>query len=128
MLGREVRDRGIAVELGVFGEGDLGSSAERLSVMGAEVINRWLTEAEISVLLPRFHVMVLSHVEASQSGAAAAALGAGLPVIATPVGGIIEQITDGVQDYWPNGPMPGRWPMRPNSCRRTQPSTGARTS
>jgi glycosyltransferase involved in cell wall biosynthesis len=39
--------------------------------------------------------MVLSHVEASQSGVAAAALGAGMPVVATPVGGLIEQILDG---------------------------------
>ena len=31
----------------------------------------------------------------SQSGVAATALGAGLPVVATPVGGLIEQIKDG---------------------------------
>lgn len=92
----ELRRRGLVIEVGVFGEGDLGASGERLSAMGAEVTNRWLTEAEIQFILPRFHAMVLSHIEASQSGVAAAALGAGLPVIATPVGGIIEQITDGV--------------------------------
>src|SRR5579864_4230928 len=36
--------------------------------------------------------MVLSHTEASQSGIAATAFGAGLPVIATPVGGLVDQI------------------------------------
>lgn len=92
----ELRRRGLDVEVGVFGEGDLGANASRLSAMRAEVINRWLTEAEISTVLPRFHAMVLSHIESSQSGVAAAALGAGLPVIATPVGGIIEQVADGV--------------------------------
>lgn len=92
----ELRGEGIAVEFGVFGEGDLGASRARLEAMGAEVINRWLTEAEIGALLPRFHAIVLSHIEASQSGVAAAAYGAGLPVIATPVGGIIEQVEDEV--------------------------------
>ena len=36
--------------------------------------------------------MVVSHVQASQSGVIAAAHGTGLPVIATPVGGLREQI------------------------------------
>jgi glycosyltransferase involved in cell wall biosynthesis len=92
----QLREDGIAVQVGVFGEGSLGPSARRLTAMGAEVINRWLTEAEIGALLPRFHALVLSYIEASQSGVAAAAFGAGLPVIATPVGGIIEQIQDGI--------------------------------
>lgn len=90
----DLRQRGVAVEVGVFGEGNLGASAERLAAMGAEVINRWLTEAEIGTLLPRFHAVVLSHITASQSGVIATAMGAGLPVIATPVGGIVEQIID----------------------------------
>jgi glycosyltransferase involved in cell wall biosynthesis len=37
----------------------------------------------------------LPYTEASQSGVAAAALGAGLPIIATPVGGLVDQIVDG---------------------------------
>ena len=90
-----LRAENIAVEVGVFGEGALGACATRLSAIGAEVVNRWLTDAEIGALLPRFHAMVLSHIEASQSGVAATALGCGLPVVATPVGGLVEQITDG---------------------------------
>ena len=91
-----LRRDGIAVYVGVFGEGSLGSNAERLQLLGAEVINRWLSEAEIAAILPRFHALVLSHTEASQSGVAATAFGAGLPVIATPVGGLTEQVIDGV--------------------------------
>lgn len=91
-----LRQDGVAVEAGVFGEGALGESARRLEAMGAEVVNRWLTEAEIGAILPRYHALVLSHVEASQSGVAAIAFGAGLPVIATPVGGLIEQVQDGI--------------------------------
>jgi glycosyltransferase involved in cell wall biosynthesis len=90
-----LKGNGVPVEIGVFGEGNLGSCASRLRALGAEVINRWLSETEISEILSRFDVMVLSHVEASQSGVAAAALGSGMPVVATPVGGLIEQVLDG---------------------------------
>jgi glycosyltransferase involved in cell wall biosynthesis len=91
-----LRSDGIAVEAGVFGEGALGQSAARLEALGAEVVNRWLTETEIGAFLPRYHALVLSHIEASQSGVVAIAFGAELPIIATPVGGLIEQVQDGV--------------------------------
>jgi glycosyltransferase involved in cell wall biosynthesis len=90
-----LRGEGIVVEIGVFGEGTLGGNAARLDAMGAEVVNRWLSESEIAATLARFHALVLPYTEASQSGVAAAALGAGLPVIATPVGGLVDQIVDG---------------------------------
>jgi glycosyltransferase involved in cell wall biosynthesis len=90
-----LRGEGIAVEVGVFGEGALGANAARLEAMGAEVVNRWLSEREIAATLARFHALVLPYTEASQSGVAAAALGAGLPIIATPVGGLVDQIVDG---------------------------------
>lgn len=92
----ELRSQGIAVEAGVFGKGKLGANAERLSAMGVEVVNRWHNDDEIAEILRRSHAIVLSHIEASQSGVAAAAFGAGLPVIATPVGGIVEQVKDEV--------------------------------
>jgi glycosyltransferase involved in cell wall biosynthesis len=91
-----LRAEGVAVEAGIFGEGRLGRSAGRLAGMGIEVVNRWLNDGEISAVLSRFDALVASHIEASQSGVVAAALGAGLPVVATPVGGLVEQITDGV--------------------------------
>lgn len=90
-----LRREGHPVEVGVFGDGPLGDDAIRLAAMNAEVVNRWLTDAEIAAILRRFDAMVLSHTEASQSGLAASALGAGLPVVATPVGGLVEQIEDG---------------------------------
>lgn len=90
-----LRGEGFNFSVGVCGEGALGADAARLAGMGAEVINRWLSEAEIGAILARHHAVVLSHTEASQSGVAAAAFGAGLPVIATPVGGLIQQVEDG---------------------------------
>jgi glycosyltransferase involved in cell wall biosynthesis len=40
--------------------------------------------------------MALPYVEASQSGVALTAFGGGMPVVATPVGGLGEQVRDGV--------------------------------
>ncbi|MGI6854821.1 glycosyltransferase family 4 protein [Mesorhizobium sp. 1B3] len=90
-----LRRRGIPVEIGIFGEGSLSPFEDRLAALGAEVVNRWLSEDEIADALARYDAMALSYVEASQSGVAAAALGSGLPVVATPVGGLKEQIRDG---------------------------------
>ncbi len=90
-----LRQEGVSVDVGVFGEGDLGKCAARLSAMNAEVLNRWLSEPEIGAILSRFDAVVLSHTEASQSGVAASAFGAGLPVITTPLGGLVEQVIEG---------------------------------
>lgn len=86
---------GLALRLGVAGSGDLGRERARLSRLGAEVINRWLQDHEIGALLARYDALALPHIEASQSGVAAAAFGHGLPVVAMPVGGIAEQVIDG---------------------------------
>jgi glycosyltransferase involved in cell wall biosynthesis len=91
-----LRREGLPVELGVFGEGPLGESAQQLARLGAEVVNRWLSAEEIAAILQRYDATVLSYIEASQSGVAAAAFGAGMPVIATPVGGLVEQVEDDV--------------------------------
>lgn len=90
-----LRRRGVAVEIGVFGEGDLSPYQDRLAALGAEVVNRWLSEGEIAGAFASYDAVALTHIEASQSGVAAAAFGAGLPVVATPVGGLLEQIRDG---------------------------------
>ncbi|PZU91907.1 MAG: hypothetical protein DI527_10955 [Chelatococcus sp.] len=89
-----LRQRGFVIEPHVYGEGSLGTDGNRLSVLGAKIVNRWLTAEEIAAALAGAHAVVLSHVEASQSGVAAAAFGAGVPVVATPVGGLVEQVRD----------------------------------
>ena len=91
-----LRRAGLRVEAGVFGEGVLGVNESRLKGIGAELVNRWICEEEIASILFRYDVMVVSHVEASQSGVVATAFGAGLPVIATPVGALPEQVNSGV--------------------------------
>jgi len=87
--------RGLPVAAGVFGAGDLGAWGDRLRALGVEVVNRWIDEDEVASILARYDVMVLSHTSASQSGVIAAAFGAGMPVVATPVGGLSEQVECG---------------------------------
>ena len=87
--------RGMPVAAGVFGAGDLGACGDRLRALGVEVVNRWIADDEVASILARYDVMALSHTSASQSGVVAAALGAGMPVVATPVGGLAEQVEHG---------------------------------
>lgn len=90
-----VRAGGVEVALGVVGAGDIGRQRPRLEALGAEIINRWIDEAEVGALLARYDAMALAHVECSQSAVAAAALGSGMPLVGVPVGGIAEQVVDG---------------------------------
>jgi glycosyltransferase involved in cell wall biosynthesis len=90
-----LRARGLEFRIGVAGEGNLGDLAGRLGVLGAEVVNRWLDHDEVARVFRQYDCVVLSNIEASQSGVVALAHGFGMPVVAMPVGGLIEQIKDG---------------------------------
>jgi glycosyltransferase involved in cell wall biosynthesis len=87
---------GLKFELTVMGEGSVGVEPARLTNLSATVVNRWLTAAEIAEALDSHDVIILPYLEASQSGIVAMAHGRGVPVIVTPVGGLQEQVVDGV--------------------------------
>ena len=88
---------GVAVRLDVYGDGKIKPATRaRLLALGSRIENRWLEHSEFKAILSEYDVVVASHIEASQSGVVAAAFGAGLPVVATPVGGLVEQVTPGV--------------------------------
>lgn len=57
-----------------------------------EVVNRWVPEDDVGPLLNWADALILPYREASQSGVAAASLAAGRAVIATRVGGLVEQL------------------------------------
>ena len=79
------------------GEGDAEALAPGLSALpGVEVRSGWLGEAEMARLIAGADAVVLPYREASQSGVAPLAHGFGVPVVATPVGGLAEQLHDGV--------------------------------
>jgi glycosyltransferase involved in cell wall biosynthesis len=90
-----LRGRGFSFRIGVAGEGALGKMHSRLEALGAEITNRWIPHQELETLVASYDVVVAANTEASQSGVIALAYSCGLPVIATPVGGMVEQIEDG---------------------------------
>jgi len=92
-----LRRTGLRTTVGVYGWGKIDQLLRhRLSALGATVVNRYLTHQELPEMFSRYDLVVTSHIEASQSGVIASAFGAGLPVVATPVGSLVEQVRDGV--------------------------------
>lgn len=87
---------GDRVELHVAGNGDTAPFAARLAALpGITLDNRWIAEDEIGPILNRADLLLLPYREASQSGVAPGAAMGGLPAVATPVGGLNEQVLDG---------------------------------
>jgi glycosyltransferase involved in cell wall biosynthesis len=83
--------------LRVVGWGDAESLAPGLSALeGVRLEPGWVAEADIPPLLASAGALVLPYREASQSGVVSLAHALGVPVVATPVGGLAEQVTDGV--------------------------------
>ena len=93
-------DRGVKVEASVVGEGFIPPNLiKRFVELGVNVRNEWLADNAIAAVFAAHDVVVLSHIEASQSGVASVAQAYGLPIVATPVGGLPEQVqnhTDGL--------------------------------
>ena len=79
--------------LRVVGEGSL---PKRPIPDDVDVINRWLSDSEMADQISQSSLVVLPYVEASQSGVVPLAASLGRPVVATDVGGLSEQVQDGV--------------------------------
>jgi len=81
------------IELIIAGPGDLGRYSIALDGLeGVHVDNRWIPEHEIGQIFRKADLVVLPYREASQSGVIATAFAAGLPVVVTPTGGLVEQV------------------------------------
>ena len=80
--------------LRIAGEGSLEVSVAGLSRV--EVSSRWFNDAEVPAVVGAASVVVLPYKEASQSGVVTIARSLGVPVVATRVGGLREQVRDGV--------------------------------
>jgi glycosyltransferase involved in cell wall biosynthesis len=92
----------------VAGEGDAERLAPGLSALpGVTVVSRWLADDELVRLIAASDAVVLPYREASQSGVAPVAHAMGVPVVATPVGSLAEQIRDGVDGFLARDTSPG---------------------
>ena len=90
-----LRASGINVTLSVIGRGEIDAPAELRNQPGLVIRTGWVPPNAIGAILAEADAIALPYLEASQSGVVAAAYGAGLPVVATPVGGLAEQAIDG---------------------------------
>jgi glycosyltransferase involved in cell wall biosynthesis len=81
------------MEVRVVGQGPESTAlAELRALPGVRVENRWVPEGEVGTILSWADVVVLPYREASQSGIAPTAIAAGRRVVATRVGGLLEQL------------------------------------
>jgi glycosyltransferase involved in cell wall biosynthesis len=89
---RQLKTRG-DWELRVVGSGPESAELATLRAQpGVIVENRWVPDDEIGALFAWADVLVLPYKEASQSGIVPAAIAAGRMVVATRVGGLVEQL------------------------------------
>jgi glycosyltransferase involved in cell wall biosynthesis len=85
-------EKGANVRGVVAGSGDVSRELIERSQAHIEWNLGWIPESELSNLFDRIDVLVLPYKEASQSGVFSLSLSAGVPSIATPIGGLVAQI------------------------------------
>ncbi len=84
------------IDLEICGEGDLSGHTAALSrLANVHVANRWVADQEIGAIFRRCDVCVLPYLQASQSGVVGIAQAAGVPIVAFPEPGIVEQLAAG---------------------------------
>jgi glycosyltransferase involved in cell wall biosynthesis len=83
---------GSNLELKVCGD---GNGIPQFIMENATIINRWLTDEEVTELIAGSKILVLPYQEASQSGLIPIAESLGTIVVITPLEGLIEQLSDG---------------------------------
>jgi glycosyltransferase involved in cell wall biosynthesis len=84
--------RRFSVTLRIVGEGHVAALDTLAALPGVTIEQRWVPEAVVVQLFAGTDLLVLPYREASQSGILATALALGVPAVATPVGGLKEQI------------------------------------
>jgi glycosyltransferase involved in cell wall biosynthesis len=85
------------LSLAIYGDGDLTPYRAAIDALpDVTVENRYIPEAELPGILEQSDLIVLPYREASQSGVMVLAEAAGVPVVGTPTGALVEQIVPGV--------------------------------
>jgi glycosyltransferase involved in cell wall biosynthesis len=91
----KLRADGVDCTLRIVGRGQIGAPPALMEQPGLSIVTGWVAPDAIGGILADADAIALPYLEASQSGVIAAAYGVPLPVVATPVGGLAEQMIDG---------------------------------
>lgn len=84
------------ITLSIHGSGNAAPYTDRIAALpNITLDNRYIPENEIPAIMGKADLVVLPYREASQSGVIAMAQSCGVPVVVTPVGGLVEQVIDG---------------------------------
>ncbi|PKM51012.1 MAG: hypothetical protein CVV02_08750 [Firmicutes bacterium HGW-Firmicutes-7] len=85
----------VEASLLVVGSGDM-SKYDKLvkETDGIEVVNQWITDEEVEKYFNKTDILVVPYIDASQSGVILTAYGFNMPVIATKIGGLPEQVVN----------------------------------
>ena len=81
-----------SLTLHVVGDGHVDALDLLATLPDVTIETRWVPENEVPSLINQADLLVLPYREASQSGILATSFALGVPAVATPVGGIKEQI------------------------------------
>ncbi|MEO0070441.1 MAG: glycosyltransferase family 4 protein, partial [candidate division WOR-3 bacterium] len=102
-----MKNKNLPVQLTIAGGGNIEAQIlNKIKKLGISLLNCWIDDSELRLLLSEADVVIIPYKQASQSGPASIAVALGIPVIATRVGGLTEQVYDGVNGILikPNSP------------------------
>lgn len=92
-----LRAEGLNMSLQIIGAGDMSDVNAAVAALPDIIVdNKWVPEDKMDGVFAHADIIVLPYLESSQSGVIASAFAAGVPAISTPIGGLPEQITHGV--------------------------------
>jgi glycosyltransferase involved in cell wall biosynthesis len=96
LLVQRLRAAGVPVVAEIAGSGPALTPAlhDLADQAGITLTDRWLSEDELIATIARHDLVVLPYREATQSGIIPLAYSLGIPVVATRVGGLAEQVQD----------------------------------
>ncbi|HHV77985.1 MAG TPA: glycosyltransferase family 4 protein [Syntrophothermus lipocalidus] len=84
----------------IVGSGNIGPYQDQLSrFKNVTVVNRWVSDNEVGDFFSQASIVVAPYVDGTQSGVIPIAYSFGIPVVATNVGGLPEQVVDGVTGF-----------------------------